>query len=391
MFTFLKEKRYSLISLVVITTGLLVSSPINALNVTSGQLIQTLKPQALLDSGSLVVNNFFNDGAIGGLLRRNILDDPMLSGGNGLVHRYTVHSPDFKAGYPNRVAGINTFPSQFSFNSNQFSFDLNDFIRSATKGRIGLGGVMRFSLPNLADGTARQFVLGDFTMEFDEKRKDNYQFLNKPITPSQHGVSGWLLRNHFDFPAVSYDMLNTSIMTNSDSFYISGQLGWSPEMTDSFLTESALYNVVSDFVMCGQDDNAQNANAAKQIPCVFPSVKVNNQTGTVNVNSAGNINLSVDLGVATANSVDNADYFVVFDYNGTFYWMNTSFQWTTTPTAAYQGALFDFRSIPLPSPSLPTGSLPSGANVTIYFGVDATRNGVLDQPQRYTTVNVKIR
>lgn len=382
---FIYSKKYHLsVSLVVLATGFLVSLPVKALTVTSGQLIQTVHHQALLDSSSLVVNEFFRDEAMIGLLKKNIIEDMNSGSGSHQVFTYAVHSPDFKAGHPNRIVGINSFPSQFSF-------DPNDFMGTATKGRIGLGGVMRYSLPALADGTSRFFVLGDFTMEFNEKRKEHYNFSGKSINPSQFGVSGWLIRNHYDFPAVTYDMLNTSIMTNSDSFYMSGQFGWSRELAGGLLTGDALYKVVSDFVMCGQDDNALASNSARQIPCVFPRIKMNGQTGQVSINPGQAMMLSVDLGVATAAPINNADYFASFSHNGTMYWLNNSFQWTTAPAVAYQGGLFDFRSIVIPSPGLPIGSLPSGSEIEVFFAVDTARNGRLDGTSRTSSVIVNIR
>lgn len=298
---------------------------------------------------------------------------------------YKIHSPEF-ASDTNRNPGINSFPSKFSF-------EPNDVLASATKGRIGLGGVMRYDLPALANGTSRFFITGDWTVEYDKNRKNNYNFdkgPKKPIKPNDFGVSGWFMRNHFDFPVISFDMLNPTLLTGPDSFYLSGQLGWSPEITKGFFPEGSLYTVVADFVMCAQDDNALASNPAKQIPCIFPNITANGQTGTVNISSPQKIDVKVDLGVATTESHQHADYFAAFVYKNTLYWLNQNFKWTTIAGPAYQGTLLDFRSIVIPTPSLPSGSFSSGTTIALYFGVDVTKNGVFDEPYRFSTVKLQI-
>lgn len=298
---------------------------------------------------------------------------------------YKIHSPEF-ASDTNRNLGINSFPSKFSF-------EPNDVLASATKGRIGLGGVMRYDLPALANGTSRFFITGDWTVEYDKNRKNNYNFdkgPKKPIKPNDFGVSGWFMRNHFDFPVISFDMLNPTLLTGPDSFYLSGQLGWSPEITKGFFPEGSLYTVVADFVMCAQDDNALASNPAKQIPCIFPNITANGQTGTVNISSPQKIDVKVDLGVATTESHQHADYFAAFVYKNTLYWLNQNFKWTTIAGPAYQGTLLDFRSIVIPTPSLPSGSFSSGTTIALYFGVDVTKNGVFDEPYRFSTVKLQI-
>lgn len=388
MLTHFKNDTFILKLFVIVASGAIVTSPVKALNVTSGQLIQTIHPQALAESSALVVNDFFDDNATKGVLRTNILNDVVMGPAplptNTFV--YEVHSPRFVEGHPNRSPGINSFPSNFDF-------DTNDIVGSAVKGRIGLGGVMRYELPPLADGTPRFFISGDWTIEYGKTRVDKYDFSkdpNKPINPVDFGVSGWIMRNHFDFPIISYDVLNPTILTGVDSFYLSGKLGWSPEMTEGFFPEGSLYTVVADFVMCAQDDDALASNPAKQIPCVFPNITVNGQKGIVNIDSPRQINLEVDLGLATTKAYQNADYFAAFVYDGTLYWLNQNFEWTTVAVPAYQGALFDFRSISIPTPSLPSGSFLPNTTLTIYFGVDSTKNSVFDEPYRFSSVKLHI-
>ena len=70
-------------------------------------------------------------------------------------------------------------------------------------------------------------------------------------------------------------------------------------------------------------------------------------------------------GLATKESYPNADYFVAYVHEGKFYWLNQKLEWTTAASSAYQGALIDFRSFKIPSPSV---NLPSGTSIPIYFG-----------------------
>lgn len=347
--------------------GMMTCSAANALTVTGGQLIKKSHPQALLSSAELIANDFFDDQALVGLDKVDTQTQVALSLTSLLSNTFTyaIHSPSFVTDLA-RSIGINSYPSQFSFSS-------HDVLRSAGKGRIGLGGMMRYDLPIGNDGRPRYFMVGDFTLEYEQGRKSQ-------VNPA---VSGWILRNHFDFPMISYDILNATVMTGSDSFYLSGQLGWSPEMTAAFLTEDSTYRVVSDFVMCAKDDNASTAG---KIPCVFPKMSVNGVSGQASVSSSRPYALTVDLGVATAMPIDHADYFVAFVSNGVTYWLNQRFQWTTAAAPAYQGALFDFKNIALPNPRLPTGAFVSGSSITVYFGVDSVQNGVFDAPNRLTSM-----
>lgn len=370
--------------------GLFIQLPASALNITSGQLIQTVNPATLKNSSSMTVSDFFDNKAISGRERSNIIEDTIFGPQPAPTQKYiyAVHSENFAEGEPSWNSSMNSIASRFSF-------DPNNFANNDSLGQIGLGGVMRFSLAPTSKGTPRYFVLGNWSLEYDAGRKDNFDFdkdPSKPITPNDFGVSGWHMRNHFDFPAVGFDMLNTTFISNADSFYLSGELGWSPEMTKSFFPGDSLYKAVSSFVFCGQDDAAMSNNSAEQIPCVFPQITANGQTDSATIASATQANLSVDLGMATTTAYPKADYFVAFDYEGVFYWLNTNFEWTSAAGPAYQGELIDLQSISIPNPTLPTGeTLPSGANMTVYFGVDATPNGTFDAPYRFSSVSLHIK
>jgi len=376
-------------SLAALYSLCLISPGVNGLEVTSGEFIQIVHPTALESSSAFVVNDFFDEQSMIGLVRNDLTETTVLTteqlGSNTFI--YALHGADFNGDHPNRTAGINSFPSQFEF-------DPTNILQSAGTGRIGLGGVMRFNLPPRDDGTPRYFMMGDWTLEYDSGRKENYNFNNNPSSPikpvTDHNVSGWFLRNHIDFPIIGYEVLNQTIITNADSFYLSGDLAWSPEIVQAFFPESELYRPVSSFVMCAQDDKALAEQTAVQIPCIFPNITLNGQSDIAHINAPESINLAVDLGVASSTDYPNADYFVAFVYQDTFYWLNANFEWTATPAAAHQGSLVDFRNIAIPSPTSVIGPLYSGMSVPIYFGVDTTQNGVFDEPYRYTSVTLQI-
>ncbi len=367
----------------------LISPSVSGLEVSSGEFIQTVNPTALENSSTFIVNDFFDEQSMIGLVKNDLTESRVLTAeqlaSNTFI--YALHGSDFNADHPNRTAGINSFASQFTFDS-------TDILQSAATGRIGLGGVMRFDLPARDDGTPRFFIMGDWTLEYDNTRTEDYNFNNNPNSPvkpvAEHNVSGWFLRNHIDFPVIGYDVLNQTIFSNSDSFYLSGDLAWSPELVQAFFPESELYRPTSSFVMCAQDDVALAEQTAMQIPCVFPNITLNGQSDTAHLNASESINLTVDLGVATSTAYPNADYFVAFVYQDTFYWLNSNFEWSTSPAAAYQGRLVDFRNIAIPSPASIIGPLNSGMSIPIYFGVDTTQNSTFDEPYRFTSVTLQV-
>ena len=386
----LVNKQYACLSkaLFAMCSAGIISSSAHALEVNSGQFIQTVYPEALEASSTFIVNDFFDDTALSSRLRNDLIEDTILGPAplNTNTFVYNVHDTDFVVGHPGRVPGINSFPSQF-----QFSVD--NVLSHASSGRLGLGGVMRFNLPPRSDGTPRYFILGDWTIEYNTSRMQDYNFddnLNKPIRPADYQVSGWFLRNHIDFPTVAFDIVNSTTFNNSDSFYLSGELAWSHEMTRAFFPETELYRSVSKFALCAQDDDALADQTVEQIPCVFPNISLNGNSGEVNISAPETINIAVDLGVASTEQYAQADYFVAFVYQGTLYWLNADFQWTTEQAAAYQGALLDFRNIALPSPAHIIDSLPSGVSIPFYFGVDTNQNGQFDAPYRYASASLLV-
>ncbi len=374
-------------SLVILVSSCLIGHSVYALEVTSGNFIQTNNPDALAVGTTFVVSDFFDDLALSTRLRNDLNSDIVLGPGPLDITQfyYSVHGTDF-ADNPMRVPGINSFPSQFEFSE-------GGVLDSASRSRIGLGGVMRFDLPPREDGTPRYFMLGDWTLEYDAVRKQGYNFsddVNKLVQPADYDVSGWFLRNHIDFPTVAFDVLSSTIFSNTDSFYLSGELGWSPEIVTAFFPEEVLYHATARFVMCAQDDVAFAESAVAKIPCVFPNITANGQAGHIKISAPEQIELAIDLGIATMDKNIKADYFAAFVYQKIWYWLNKEFKWTTTASAAYQGSLIDFRKISLPSPLQAINALQPGSVITVYFAVDASQNGKFDPPYRFSSVRLNI-
>lgn len=335
---------------------------VNALNVTSGVMIQSVRHEELLDSSTLTVSEFFDveqsSIRLLGDITQDVVNYPGLAS-NQFV--YQVNDPLFLL--PDR-----------STQASDFSYDANNLTGTAS-GAIGLSGVMRFSLPFEGE----YFVLGDWTIEYDESRK-------------AQGGSGWAMRNWYqNLIAVVFDIADEMVFENADSFYLSGSMGWSPEFTEGFsgvVPESETYRVVADMTLCAQDDEALVANPVRQIPCVFPNILINGQRGEVTVTSAADAVLTVDLGLATQQHYPTADYFAAFIYQNTIYWLNNNFEWTTDASAAYQGALIDVRSFRIPAPDI---DFAPGDSIPFYFGVDANQNGVFDEPSRYVLTTLKVK
>lgn len=335
-------------------------SSVSALNVTSGVFIQTVDEATLLDSANMEVAEFFNAEESAKRLIDGFKDD-LVQGDSSLPANkfvYEINSPTLA------IEGRSTWPSSFTYSA--------DDVTGTGVGAIGLAGVMRFGLPN-----DEYFLMGDWTIEYDAKRIED-------------GGSGWFMTNEFQIPVLAIDILDETIITGPDSFFLSGYMGWSPEFTKSFsgaVPEKETYRKIASFVMCAQDDEVIAANSAKQIPCVFPNITINGKTGDVEVNSVNEASLALDLGLATNESYPSAEYFVAFHYEGEFYWLNQNLEWTTTTSVVHQGALVDIRSFAIPKlPVTPS----SGASIPIYFGVDTNQNGAFDEPYRYSTATIMI-
>ena len=347
-------KKLSLIAL------FLAASTAHAVNITQGGLIQTIHADALKQSADMTVADFFDAQAsstrlFSDLEKDVVLGPPPLSNNQFF---YSVNSPTLRI--PNR----STQPSDFSY-------DANNLLLTA-KGGIGLGGVMRLDLSD-----NRYFLWGDWSIEYDENRKNQ-------------GGSGWFMRNLYQIPIIFFDILETTVIENSDGFFLSGNVGWSPEIIEGLggaIPASELLKVVADIALCAEDGSLVNTTAEQQIPCVFPNIKLNGQMGDVNVNSANEAKFTLELGVATQEKQTQAEYFAAFVFEGAIYWLNNNFEWTTNAGAAYQGALANLKEFAIPAPSL---DFPSNSTIPVYFGVDTNLNNIFDQPYRFSVVNMKI-
>ena len=270
-----KPKTKNKLSNLLLISGILVTSSANALDVNSGTFIQTIHTDALQQSANMTVNDFFEGEASLTRLTTDfenredtVLGPPPLTTNQFI---YSINSTSFVS------------PSQRTIPTTNFTFNPENITESA-QGRIGLNGILRFDLSD-----NRFFILGDWSIQYDESRKD-------------HGGSGWYMKNLYQLPGIAFDLLNQTVISGPDSFYLSGDLGWSPEFTEGFsavIPKSELLKVISSFSLCAQDDNAFSNNPAQQIPCVFPNIKANGQTDLVALDSQDNLNLTVDLGIAS--------------------------------------------------------------------------------------------
>jgi Zn-dependent metalloprotease len=123
---------------------------------------------------------------------------------------------------------------------------------------------------------------------------------------------------------------------------------------------------------CTQVETATKAVEMDQIPCLDLTITISGSQVDVSLNRTNN------------EAVGNADYWVVALYNGTYYYLDSTWTWMTlgltTAAPVFQGALVDFTGANIYNG---TPSLPSGSTVDFYVGVDMTMNGVFDAPYRY--------
>lgn len=107
----------------------------------------------------------------------------------------------------------------------------------------------------------------------------------------------------------------------------------------------------------------------------IPDVKVNGQDGTYYANTWTNLAITARLTDGLYAGTP-ADWWIILYYDGVWYYLDQNGNWTTTPSAWSQEPLTD-KYYTIYSGALPVGTW------TIYFGVDLTQNGVLDDPLYY--------
>lgn len=115
----------------------------------------------------------------------------------------------------------------------------------------------------------------------------------------------------------------------------------------------------------------------------IPDIKVNNMDGTYYATTSTYLNMTVRLtdGVYAGTL---ADWWVMGYFSGVYLHLNGSGTWTTTPSVWRNWNLMDIYS------KIFSGT--SGAGTyTIYFGVDLTPDGVVNDPMYYDYINIVVQ
>ena len=142
-----------------------------------------------------------------------------------------------------------------------------------------------------------------------------------------------------------------------------------------FKLSNALINSCNDLIGtngitaadCAQVEATIEAVEMNRIPCISLTITTSGNNVDVSFNKGNNPNV-------------DADYWAAALYNGTLYYLDSSWTWTVTAAPAYQGKLVDFTAANIYKGTPP---LPSGSTVDFYVGVDMKMNGTTDAPYRY--------
>jgi len=111
--------------------------------------------------------------------------------------------------------------------------------------------------------------------------------------------------------------------------------------------------------------------------------RVNGASGTYYTNSSTNLNITGQLTDGRYAGAA-ADWWAAIYFNGYMFYRDQYGIWTTTPTTVSQANLFD------KTESLYYGRL-APSTYTVFYGVDLTRNGVLDNPVYYGSVTIVVQ
>jgi hypothetical protein len=121
-------------------------------------------------------------------------------------------------------------PAGRAIQATNFTYDPNNVTGTAA-GQIGLGGVLRF-MGNFQG----IFATGDYALKYDASRVGN-----------SAGGSGWYLLNNYGFPVPGFDLADVAVDSNPFSLNLTGNLKWSPEVTNAFFHSSDLGKTVGTF------------------------------------------------------------------------------------------------------------------------------------------------
>lgn len=131
-------------------------------------------------------------------------------------------------------------------------------------------------------------------------------------------------------------------------------------------------------------------SAATPPTVIAPLIKANGSTNDISINSGANLSITVQLNPGES-AGSNVDWWVVALANSSWYYLNSSIQWTPFDGnlshchPVYQGPLFD-----LPETSvLNYTGLPAGS-YTFWFVVDTPMDGILNLDGQFWFDSVKI-
>jgi hypothetical protein len=114
-----------------------------------------------------------------------------------------------------------------------------------------------------------------------------------------------------------------------------------------------------------------------------PDIKVNGSDGTYYATASTYLNMTVRL-TDGQYAGTQADWWVMGYFSGVYVYLDQSGNWTTTPSTWSQSNLMDIYS------TIFSGTLGAGT-YTIYFGVDLTRDGVIDDPMYYDYITIVVQ
>jgi len=119
---------------------------------------------------------------------------------------------------------------------------------------------------------------------------------------------------------------------------------------------------------------------------VFPHIRANNSDGAIDLPSGEILSVTIELDPGDYSGVA-ADWWCLADTPFGWYYYNAGTEgWLPGFMVSYQGPLFELTP---PSEVLNTSDLPIGG-YRFYFGVDGNRNGNLDEPLYYDSIEVNI-
>jgi hypothetical protein len=117
----------------------------------------------------------------------------------------------------------------------------------------------------------------------------------------------------------------------------------------------------------------------------IPDIKVNGSDGSYGIYYASPLtNLSITVNLTDGlYAGTQADWWVMGYFPGVYLYLNQSGNWTTIPSTWSQSDLVDRSSV------IFSGTLGIG-QYTIYFGVDLTRDGVMNDPMYYDYITIVV-